>query len=85
MGRPNSVVLSDLSKTVCKVLQHIGVDTCEERIESRHCLNKEIDHTIVKFLGEKTEQVMGVKKDLKDLNPTDLDLSEGTRLFINDS
>ena len=70
---------------MCKVLQHIGADICEERIESSHCLNKEIDHTIVKFLGEKTEQVMGVKKDLKDLNPTDLDLSEGARLFINDS
>ena len=26
-----------------------------------------------------------VKKDLKDLNPTDLDFPEGTRLFINDT
>ena len=26
-----------------------------------------------------------VKKDLKDLNTTDLDFPEGTRLFINDT
>ena len=26
-----------------------------------------------------------VKKDLKDLNPVDLDFPEGTQLFINDS
>ena len=83
---PNSIVHSDLSKTVFKVLQHIRADMCEEKIESCHCLNKEIDHTIVKFLGKKDcEQMMGVKKDLKDLNPTGLDFPEGTRLLINDS
>ena len=53
-GKPNSIVHSDLSKTVCKVLQHIGADICEKKIESCHCFNKEINHTIVKFLGEKT-------------------------------
>ena len=30
------------------------------------------------------EQVIRLKKDLKDLNTTDLDFSEGTWLFIND-
>ena len=28
---------------------------------------------------------MRIKKDLKDLNPTDLDFPEGTWLFINDA
>ena len=28
---------------------------------------------------------MRVKKDLKDLNPNNLDFPEGTRLFINDT
>ena len=37
------------------------------------------------ILGGKTEQVMRVKKDLKDLNPNNLDFPEGTRLFINDT
>ena len=31
------------------------------------------------------EQVMKVKKDLKDLNPTDLDFLERTPLFIDDT
>ena len=82
---PNSTVESDLSKTVCKVLQHIGADICQEKIESCHRLNKKSDHTIVKFLGGKTVNRMRVKKDLKALNPTDLDFPEGARLFINDS
>ena len=41
------------------------------------------DHS--EILGGKTEQVMRVKKDLKDLNPNNLDFPEGTRLFINDT
>ena len=39
----------------------------------------------IEILGGKTEQVMRVKKDLKDLNPNNLDFPEGTRLFINDT
>ena len=31
------------------------------------------------------QQIMRVKKELKDLNPTHLDFPEGTQLFINDS
>ena len=54
IGMPNSIVHSDLSKRVFKVLQHIGADICEAKIESCYCLNKEIDDTIVKFLGGKT-------------------------------
>ena len=36
------------------------------------------------FKRKYCEQVMRVKKDLKDLNPNNLDFPEGTRLFIND-
>ena len=31
------------------------------------------------------QQIVRVKKELKDLNPTHLDFPEGTQLFINDS
>ena len=34
----NLIVHSNLSKTVCKVLQHIGADICEKKIESCHPL-----------------------------------------------
>ena len=71
---------------VCKVLQHTGADICEENIESSHRLNKKSNQTIVTFSRRKDcEQVMRVKKDLKDLNPTDLDFPEGTQLFTNHS
>ena len=45
------------------------------------------DRTIIKFSRRKDceQVVIRVKKDLKNLNPTDLDFLEETRLFINDS
>ena len=84
IGIPNSIVNSDLEKTVCKVF--IEADICEEKIKSCHCLNIKSDRAIVKFSWRKDcEQVMRVKNDLKVLNPTDLDFPGGARLFINDS
>ena len=50
----NSIAPSDLSKTICKVLQDIGADICAEKIDTYPRLNKKSDHTIVKFLGGKT-------------------------------
>ena len=76
---------SDLEKTVCKVL-HIGADIFEDKIESYHNLNKKSYRIIVTFSRNKDcELVMMIQKDLKDLNPTDLDFPEGTQLFINNS
>ena len=68
------IVYSELEETVHKVLQHHGADICEEKIESCQHLNKKSDRTIVQFSRRKDcEQVMRVKQDLKNLNPTDLD------------
>ena len=40
----------------------------------------------MRFSGRKDcEHTMRAKKDLKDLNVTDLDLPAGTKLYINDS
>ena len=47
---------------------------------------KKGDWTTVTFLGgEDCEHVMRVNKDLKDLNPNNLNFPEGTRLFITDN
>ena len=54
IGMSNWTVHSVLEKTVCKLLQHIGADIFEERLESYHLLSKKSDRTIVKFLGRKT-------------------------------
>ena len=70
---------------MCKVL-HIGADIFEEKIELYHSLNKKSYRRIVTFSRNKDcELVTMIQKDLKDLNPTDLDFPEGTQLFINNS
>ena len=53
IGMSNWIVHSVLEKTVCKLLQHIGADIFEEKLESYHLLNKKSDRTIVRFLAQK--------------------------------
>ena len=69
---------------MCKVLQQIEADTCEKKLESYYRLNKKrrLDDSDI-FRKKDCEQVMRVKKALKDLN--NLDFPEGTGLFINDT
>ena len=86
IGMSSWVAHSTLEKTVCKVLQQIWADTCEEKLKSYNRLNKKrwSDNCEI-FRGKDCEHVMRVKKDLKDLNPNNLDFPEGTRLFIIDN
>ena len=53
MGLPSSIDDKDLEPTVCRVLQHVGVDITGEGIEACHRLNKQSDKTIVKFSRRK--------------------------------
>ena len=75
-----------LENTVCEVLQHIGANVTDEKIDSCHLLNKNTDRIIVKFLSRKDcDQVLRAKSEQKKLKPADLDLPEGTKLYINES
>ena len=75
-----------LEPTVCRVLQHIGVGITREGIEACHRLNKQSDRTIVKFSRRKDcEHVMRKKSELRKLKPSELDLPNGTKLYINES
>ena len=86
VGLPSSSADGQLENTVCRVLQHIGANITNEKIESCHRLSKNTDRTIVKFLRRKhCDQVMKVKSELKKLKPADLDLPVGTKLYINES
>ena len=86
VGIPSSVEHDQLEPTGCRILHHLGVNISEDKIEACHRLVKDSDWTIVKFSSRKDcEQSMRVKKDLKDLDATDLDLPAGTKLYINDS
>ena len=82
IGTHNSIVHSELEKTVWKVLQHF----CEEKIKLCHHLNKKTYLMIVVLFRRKDcEQVMRVKKGWNYLNQADMDFREGSLLFINDS
>ena len=68
-----------LEPVVCRVLQHIGVDITEERIEACDRLNKQTDRNIVKRRKD-CEHIMRKKSELRKLKPSELDLPNGTKL-----
>ena len=86
VGLPSSIEDKELEPTVCRVFQHIGVDITGERIEACHHLKKQSVRTIVKFSRRKdSEHVMRRKSELRKLKSSDLDLPNGTKLYINES
>ena len=86
VGLPSSIEDKDLEPTVCRVLQHIDVGITGEGIEACHRLNKQSDRTIIKFWKRKDcEHVMRKKSELRKLKPSELDLPNGTKLYINES
>ena len=77
---PNSFVHSDLSKTVCKVLQHTGANEVAPRPQQKMLpYNSKISRR------KDFQQVIRGRKDLKYLSRADLDFPEGICLFINHS
>ena len=85
VGIPSSVEHEQLEPTVCRILHHIGVNIPGDKIEACHRQGKNSDKTIVKFSSRKDcGHTMCVKKYLKDLDATVLDLPAGTKLYIND-
>ena len=85
VGIPNSVGNSVLEETVRDVFKKIGVEIDERDVQACHRL-KEKERTIVKFVNRKDcLQILRVKKDLKSLDPTELDFPENAKIFINES
>ena len=81
-----SIENNDLEPIIYKVLQHIGVAITGERIEECHRLKKQSDRTIVKFSWRNDcVHVMQKKSELRKLKPSELDLPNGTNLYINES
>ena len=74
-----------LEQKVCDVIQEIGVNICDRDIQACHRL-KDRDRAIVKFTNRKDcLQIVRVKRQLKGLDPSAVDLPEGTKIFINES
>ena len=86
VGIPSSVEHDRLDPTVCRILRHIEVNISVDKIEACHWLDKNSYQTIVKLSSRNDcEHRMPLKKYLKDLDATDLDLPAGTKLYINDN
>ena len=74
-----------LQQKFCDVIQEIGVDICDRDIQACHRL-KDKDQTIVKFTNRKDcLRILRVKRQLKGLDPSAVDLPEGTKIFVNES
>ena len=82
---PNYTNDSVLEKTVCRVFKRIGVEIDERNVQTCHHL-KEKERIIVKLVNMKDcLQILRVKKELKSLDPTELDFPENTNIFVNES
>ena len=85
-GIPSSVKDENLEDKVLKVLHKLGVEIEGDNIEACHRIKKDSDRTIIKFNKRKDcQQVMKVKKDLKNMTFTDIDLPLGTKIYLNES
>ena len=81
---PTSIPEQNIEEKVCQIFEAIGVSVHKSNIDCHRLSDKE--RTIVKFLRRKyCKQVLRCKKDLRSINMSNLDLPEGTKLFINES
>ena len=84
VGIPTSIPNDSLEANISKVFDKLGVHVEGKDIQVCQRL-KDNDRTIIKLSNRKDSlQVLPVKKDLKPLDPTELDFPDGTRIFIND-
>ena len=84
-GIPTSIPNDLLEVNVSKIFGKLGVHVEGKDIQACHRL-KDNDRAIIKFSNRKDSlQVLRVKKDLKSLEPTELDFPEGTKILINES
>ena len=85
VGIPLSIRDQNLQGKVQNIFEEMGVNIDEHDILACHRF-REKDRTIVKFVNWKyCTSILWVKKNLKDLDPSKLSFSEGTKIFINES
>ena len=86
VGIPISVSHDSLEDKVLEIFDSLGCKVQKDNIEACHRLSSTNDRTIIKFSKRKDcQQVLSVKKDLKNLNMEDLELPSSTRIFVNQS
>ena len=82
VGIPTSIGDNVIERKVCDVFQEIEMDICDRDIQACHRL-KDKGRTIVKFTNRKVcLRILKVKRQLKGLDPSAVDLPEGTKIFV---
>ena len=85
VGIPVFVRDNVIEQKVCDVIHEIGVDICDRDIQACH-RRKDKDQTNVKFTNRKNcLRTLRVKRQLKGLDPSAVNLPEGIKIFINES
>ena len=86
VGLPSSIEDKEFEPTVCRMFQRIGVDITGKGSRQKSGMKKQSDRAIFKFSRRKDcEHIMRRKSELRKLKPSDLDLLNGTKLYINES
>ena len=82
VGIPSLANVKDLEGKVCTVFNRIGVAAKPDDTEACHGLYND-KKTIFKFSNRKVcQQVLRVKKELKNIDPSEFDFPEDTAIFI---
>ena len=85
LGIPTFIANDLLEANVSRIFYKLEVHVEGKDIQTCHRL-KDNDKADIKFSNRKDSlQVLRVNKDLKSLEPTELDFPEGTRILINES
>ena len=86
VGIPTSLSHDSLEDTVLKVFNKIGCQIEKHNVEACHRISSKNDTTIIKLTRrEDCQQILLVKRDLKNLEMEDVELPRGTKIFINQS
>lgn len=84
-GIPNSVKQDELEDKVLTIFKKVGCDIKSENIEACHRVGRQ-NKVIIKFSRRKDcQQIYSVKRDLSKLDMKEVDLPEGTQVFVNQS
>ena len=82
VGLPKSLTNDEAETKVCQIFRSLDCNVNKEDLDACHWL-KHKERVIVKFCRRKDcEKVLIAKNDLRKLNTTNLDLTEGLRFLL---
>ena len=85
-GIPSTVGHDELEGKVVDILNKVGSNIDNDKIEACHRISGNNDRVIIKFSRRKDcQHVLSVKRDLKKLNMDEVGLPENCKVFINQS